>query len=404
MKNNTKSILITASTFPRWKNDTTPPFVQQFAEHIADNFNKTYVLAPHYKGAKTKEALKKYLFIKRFRYFIPQDQQDIAYSGGALQKIQKTPLYVLKLVFFMISLLFNNLYFRLIKKTQTINAHWLIPQGFIAVIVKLLTFGKTKVVITVHGGDVFSLNGGFMKKIKRFTLKKADEVIVNSSATQDACQAIYDSREYPIIPMGIDTNKFKPKKNGTKIIDNSGYDIVCLFVGRLAEVKGVMYACKAIKKLVNNGYNPLFYIIGSGPEEFNIKEFIYRNEMENNIKLAGWVDNANLVDYYSAANIFIGPSIVDRNGCTEALGLVFIEALSCGVPVIATKTGGIGDIVTHEKNGYLVKQKSAKDIAQKIELLANDRERLNKLATSARQSIIEKFDWKNVKVRYIKYL
>jgi glycosyltransferase involved in cell wall biosynthesis len=398
-----KNLLIATSTFPRWLNDETPPFVKYFSEHISEEFNNVYVLAPHYKNAKTNEKLGTNIHIKRFHYFFPSKHQTIAYSGGAIGHIKKTPLYSVKLLFFMVSLLFSTINFRLIKNTRTINPHWLIPQGFIGIVVKLLTFNRTKVIITIHGGDVFSLNGNILLRFKRFTLKRADAVIVNSSATQKACQEIYSNRKYPIIPMGIDTSWFN-KQNSRSIVDNSQYDIVCLFVGRLNKDKGVIYACKAIAELVQSGLNPLLMIAGSGPEEATIRELITKENLERNIRLVGWVENKQLIDYYGNADVFVGPSIVGDSGSREALGLVFLEALSCETPVITTTSGGTSDFVKDGFNGYLVQQKSSKEISDKIKILIKDKAKLRMLSKNSRRSVEDNFEWSKIKEEYLKYL
>lgn len=389
-----KNILILTSTFPRWENDDVPGFVFSFAKHVKDKGWDSMVLAPHYPGAKKKENMEG-IEVKRFKYWITKRGQNITYNGGAVSNLKKTPLYGLKVAGYTFAMLTVGLITSLKQKISVLNPHWLIPQGFIAVIIKYLT--RKKVVVTVHGGDVFSLNGRILRAIKRWVLKKADEVVVNSSATLEAVQSLYSGREYRVIPMGIDTELFSASK--TNKTQDDKLDI--LFVGRLSEEKGVVYLCQAIKQLITEGNNDVeLTIAGSGPEEDKIKAFISENKLEDYIKMVGWVDPVELPDYYREADIFVGPSIVSDTGWQEAFGLVFAESLATGTPVIATKTGGIKDIVIDGENGFLVPDKNPTAITDKLGDVLNDKTLLTMMQIKAREHIINNFAWEAVIDKY----
>jgi glycosyltransferase involved in cell wall biosynthesis len=385
------NILITASTYPRWAGDSTPPFVQQFAEVLSSYCNNIYVLAPHAKGSKKLEQNDN-IIVKRYRYFYPAGLQNITYNGGGVYKIKKTPVYALKLFCLISILFFQNWWIVISKKIDIINPHWAVPQGFVAVIVKFLT--NKPVLLTVHGGDIFNLTGDLMTKVKRFVLKNSDIVCVNSRATEKACQAIYD-RHYEIIPMGIDFKRFKPQPPAKYLIDKYNLqDFSILFVGRLADVKGVIYMCQALKLLGNDGYQFKALIVGDGPLRQDLQQYVTKHNLTSKIIFTGWVDQKNLKDYYNVADVFVGPSL------SEPQGLVFIEALASGVPVIASKVGGIVDIVDDEKNGFLVKPQSSRSIYKKLKLLIDDSSKLQQLKSHTRQNVEQRFAWQNVVKKY----
>ena len=106
------------------------------------------------------------------------------------------------------------------------------------------------------------------------------------------------------------------------------------------------------------------------------------------------MDQKNLKDYYNVADVFVGPSL------SEPQGLVFIEALASGVPVIASKVGGIVDIVDDEKNGFLVKPQSSRSIYKKLKLLIDDSSKLQQLKSHTRQNVEQRFAWQNVVKKY----
>jgi spore coat protein SA len=96
----------------------------------------------------------------------------------------------------------------------------------------------------------------------------------------------------------------------------------------------------------------------------------------------------------------VGPSIVGARGWQEALGLVFIEALASGVPVIATRTGGIADVVDDGVTGFLVEQRSAEQIAERLAALHGDRALLQELGRRGRETVCRRFSWETVSTAY----
>lgn len=385
------NVLILTSTYPRWMHDATPPFVQEFAKRMAKKVDAVYVLAPHYAKAATREA-SNHLYLKRYRYFYPATAETIAYNGGGVGKIKKSPLYAIKLLFFISSLFFNTLYFTLRYNVTIINAHWLVPQGFIGVIVKLLT-GHT-LVVTIHGGDVLSLNGKYMKKVKRFTLRHADVVNVNSSVTEEVCRSLYD-REYVRIPMGVSMDHFKPVKSSGRIEKKHDlHDFTILFVGRLAEEKGVIYLLEAVARLKQAGKQCRALIVGIGPVESELNEYITAHNLQDVVLMVGWVGQEELPEYYAAADVFVGPSL------REAQGIVFIEALAAGLPVVTTNQGGMKDFIKNGENGFMVDGRSSEALFTILSKLHSDRSLLKRLAKNASQSIRDGYSWDSTIDRY----
>lgn len=386
------NVLILTSTYPRWNQDTTPGFVADFAKGIAPFLDHVYVLAPHYKGAAQREKSNN-LYVKRYRYFFPAAAQNIFYNGGAVTKISRTLSYALKVVCFMIALFFNTLFYTLRYNVTIINAHWLIPQGFVGVLVKFVT-GRT-LAVTVHGSDVLNLNSHYMKKIKRFTLRHADLVYVNSSTTQAACRSLYE-RDYILIPMGIDVAHFRSAKHSKQLAERHGLgNFTILFVGRLSEEKGVIYLLEALALLKASGRNCKTLIIGDGPLAKNLQSYIEVHDLTSDVTMVGWIENSKLASYYATADILVGPSLY------EAQGIVFLEALASGLPVITTDEGGMADFIKDGRNGFMVPAKSARALYDSILTLYDDRDLLKKLKSQAAASVTDKYSWKSVTERYV---
>jgi glycosyltransferase involved in cell wall biosynthesis len=386
-----RSLLVLTSSFPRWPGDTTTPFVAQFAAAMAQRGRRVLVVAPHFVGAARRERVQRDIDVRRFRYFLPYRGQDIAYGGNAVSRIARGPVYAVKLLFFVLSSLASVLSTR----TSVINAHWLIPQGFVAVLAKALT-GR-KVVVTVHGGDVFSLNGTLMRRIKRFVLRRADEVVVNSSATRAACTDLYDGRRYAVIPMGVDTDRFAPRPKVAGLVEaHSLGGFTVLFVGRLTEDKGVAHLLQALAEFKSSGAAFTALIIGAGDQEAELRRYVADDDLQEEVRFLGWVDSGDLPGYYNSADVFVGPSVVGSTGWQEALGLVFVEALASGLPVIATNTGGIGDVVQEGVTGFLVDQRAPGQIADRLATLYRDPRLRSAMSRAGREFVENRFSWSAV--------
>lgn len=160
-------ILVTASTFPRWENDTEPPFVFLLSTHLAQLGHKILVLAPHFKGAKFHEQMEN-IEVYRFPYFFPFSFQKLCYEGGIVANMKKSILAKLQAPLLCISEFIYMIFLIIKEKPDLIHAHWIVPQGLVGSLVsKLLSI---PLAITAHGTDIYSYQKGIFKKLSGFAL------------------------------------------------------------------------------------------------------------------------------------------------------------------------------------------------------------------------------------------
>lgn len=184
-------------------------------------------------------------------------------------------------------------------------------------------------------------------------LKLADKIIVVSNATRKYVLSLgADSDKIVVLHNGVDTHRFRPldksKEKIRKKLDISRNSKVALTVRRLVYKNGIDTLLKSAKSVVKKNSNIVFLIIGKGPDLSGTKERIQQLELEKNIKLLGFISDKELPAYYNAADFFILPS---KSG--EGSPLVSLEAMACGLPVIATDVGGIKEII-EDKYGIIV--------------------------------------------------
>ena len=388
-----QSILVLASTYPRWKNDTEPRFVHDLCKQLSSEY-RVIALVPHYPGARRKEDMDGVL-VQRFRYFLPVGER-LAYDGGIIQNLKRNRLKLLLVPFFLISQFIQILVLCRKYKIRLIHAHWVIPQGLLALLARPLLPGKIKVLSTSHGGDLFSLQGRGLQALKRFVFRRSDHVTVVSNAMRDHLEQIgCNSGNVTVQSMGVDlSTRFVPGNRP------AGPNRL-IYVGRLVEKKGVATLVTAIHLLKNDFPELRLTIVGDGPEKPALEKLVADFGVNAQIDFAGSQPNENVPQYYQSAGIAVVPSIVAADGDQEGLGLVAVEALGCGCVTIVSDLPALRDVVSDGENGLVFRATDATDLSEKIRHLLTNTALFERLGSAGRQSVVNRFDWKQVGSQYL---
>lgn len=391
-----KKILVLTSTFPRWPGDTTPPFVHELSKRLTKSFEIT-VLAPHYPGSPIREE-RDGMAIRRFRYSWGRFET-LAGEKAMLPALRGNRLNYLLVPFFLLAEFFATLYLVRRSRIDCIHAHWLLPQGLIAALVKLIA--GVPFVVTAHGGDVYGLRGWLPTILKSFTLRQAARVTTVSRDLATRVDELVPGLNISVIPMGVDSTAFHPAFVDPTIRQRHGIaGEFLLFVGRLSEKKGVRYLFEAMPRVVERFPGVKLMVIGKGELEEELHGLVSRLALTDQVVFTGAIPNHELPAYYATADVFVGPSIISSGGDTEGFGLTFVEAGLSGCLVIGTRTGGIGDIIEDGKTGFLVEMRDAEALAEAIinglALQAESRG----FGESVRQRLMGKFDWQIIAGKY----
>ena len=146
---------------------------------------------------------------------------------------------------------------------------------------------------------------------------------------------------------------------------------IVLSVGRLIEAKGVRYLIEALPRIL--AQQPVrLLVVGDGPERAQLEQRARELGVQPNCRFIGSVPHARIYDYFSVADVFVGPSIHIPGEWAEAQGNTFVEALFARVPVVASRVGGIPDAIIHERTGLLVEERAPEQIAQAVLRLLTD--------------------------------
>lgn len=391
-------ILVITTTFPRWKQDSTPYFIYEWSKRLQENGFEIVVLAPSHYGAKRFEIMDG-MKIYRFPYFYPAKYQKLAYGGGILPSLKKSGLAKIQVPFFFLSELYYALMLVRKENIDVIQSHWLIPSGLIGALCKKV-YGKKHISTELAAGLAALEMLPFKNVIFNFIIRNSDKLTVLSSYIQKRLVYLAGSeifkRKIVIIPLGIDTIKYK--KDNNILLLKEKYNIksknVILFIGRIVEKKGVQYLIKAMPDILKEYPDTELIICGDGPLRTELENLAKNMDLENYISFVGYISDEKIkIEYLSLSDILVVPSILTRNKDTEGLGVVILEGLATGIAVIASDVGGIPDIIKDNYNGFLVKPEYSDDIAQKAVKILSDDALKRKFIENGTGTVQKKYSW-----------
>ncbi len=391
MKNNPtpgrKRLLVLTSTFPRWRGDREPPFVYELSRRLAEDFD-VWVLAPHAPGACLRESWGG-LRVVRYRYFFGA-LEALAYQGGILANLRRNPLCYLLVPLFMLAQLIALV--RLVEREgiDVIHAHWLIPQGMVAVAGRWLCRRKPALLCTSHGSDLYGLRGPFFRAVKRWVMAQADGLTVVSKAMKDYAVGLFgEPGKISVLSMGVDgSGVFVPDENAARGEDE------LLYAGRLTEQKGVVSLIRALPVIHRQHPLVTLTVAGAGPQEKELRVLSRELGVERQVRFLGAVDNARLPELYRRATAFVFPSL------GEGFGLVCVEALFCGCPVVASDLPAVREIVGDGDVALLFPPGDSDKMASRVLDLLADRALQRRLGQAGRAWAVRRYDWQGVAKAY----
>ncbi|MBW2052883.1 MAG: glycosyltransferase [Deltaproteobacteria bacterium] len=227
-------------------------------------------------------------------------------------------------------------------------------------------------------------------------IQNCSRIIAATRREKDELIRYYDAppNNIGVVPCGVNLDLFKPmdKMDARKQLGLNHLENIALFVGRIDPLKGIDRLLKANTYLQNNQGFKLIIIGGDSnlkPEWLRLKKLSHELGVQDSVLFIGRVKQEELSLYYSAADVFVVSSH------HESFGLVALESLACGTPVIATKVGGIESIVQEGKTGNLVTGNIPRSFADKIASILSNQDTVMKSPKYIRASVID-YSWSNI--------
>lgn len=379
-------VLFIVTAFPRGDGDVITPWLVQTIHRLRARGVVVEVLAPSYRGLP--DQLLDGVVVHRFRY-APAPWETLTHDQTAPDRIRQRPLYSALLPGYL--LLGSLAAARLARsgRFDVVHAFWPLPHGLLGLAAKRAS--GTPLVSTFFGVELTWLESqlGALKPVMRRIVRGSDAVTAISTHTAALLKRLVPEAEPAIIPFGAavqpgerDDAPERPPHTGLRL----------LFVGRLVERKGVHVLLDALARLPEEPPVALD-VVGDGPERPALEQRARALGITGRVTFHGFVPQEALEHRLATADALVLPAITDAKGDVEGLGVVLLEAMSYGKPVVASASGGIVDIVRSGENGLLVPPGDPAALAAAIEELAAEPGRLRVMGEAAREHVRAHFSW-----------
>lgn len=263
-------------------------------------------------------------------------------------------------------------------------------QTIVSIIMKYIFKKKVIAKMSSSGmtSDIKIMKQSVTGRITLRLLKKADRIVsLCSAATEELMHAGISAERVQQIHNGIDTRSF-PVKTG---INHKQHKLIT-FIGRLDAYKGVEYLLEAFRLVLAEGADVKLQLIGKGPDELKLKRLTAALQLQETVIFRGRQEH--VAEELSQTDIFVLPSL------SEGMSNVLLEAMSCGLPVVATGVGGAKDMIRHGINGMLVPPGDSTALCNAlVEVLGNEQLALS-LGREARKTVEDRYLLVNTAERY----
>lgn len=395
-------ICILTHTFPKNINDSTAPFMHALSLGFSKIGHEVFVLTPYNSELREEDFPYK---VVAYKYIWPKFLHILGYSQtlkyGSKLKLSAYILFPFLFIFGVFTLI------RLARKEKfaVISSHWLLPNGFLAFCAS--RFLKIPYIVSLPGSDVYlAKKNKIFSKIAVISANNAAAVISDSPRFLEIVLSLgANLKKTQIIPYPVEVKKTKPSLGKLNLIRKKlnleRDNLVLLAVGRLVSKKGFDYLIKALPPLFEKYKNLRLIIVGDGDLRQEWEKLVWKLNLDKCVKFVGSVNRDELLNYYNLADIFVMPSIKDKEGNIDDQPVSLIEAMACGKPIIATNFPGIALTVKNGVSGYLFPEKNISSLTKFLEKLILSSKLRIKMGKASKKIVEQKLTDRKIAEKYI---
>ncbi len=274
------------------------------------------------------------------------------------------------------------------RRYDILHSHFA-PNGLRALFYRDAGILEGKIVTSFHGYDVNVFPRRYGKDVYRSLFADGDLFMANTDFILEGAAALGCPRDRLVRhPMGVDLSRYafraraEAKKDAIRIVST----------GRLVEVKGFEFLLRAFQLVHADHPNTQLEILGDGPLRVPLESLARELGLADAVEFAGGVDQGEVQARYARADLFAMACVRGADGAEEGQGLVFAEAQACGLPVVATQTGGIPEAVRDGKSGFLVPDRDVDALAERLGWLVAHPEAWADMGSAGRRHVEAEFD------------
>lgn len=391
-------ILMVTSSYPRFPGDSVGTFMEPIARSIAARGHSVHVIAPWHPLVRRAAAEGGVHF--HFYKYTPVRALNVFGYAAAMRADVK-----LRGRAFLAAPLALAQGWRTARRVARkyhatiVHSHWVIPGG----VTGWLAAPELPLVVSLHGSDVFVAEKLAPARFAaRQVFSRAGAITACSpDLARRAVRLGADPSRTEVVPYGVDSGRFSPDRvdrAATRATVGAGaQDLLVFAAGRLVKKKGFEYLIDAALQLPQRT-RAVLAIGGAGDLATELRTRAAPSQ-HTRIAFLGNLTQDQVADYLAAADIAVVPSVRDDSGNVDGLPNVVLEALAAGVPLITTAAGGIGDVVTNDDTGIIVRERDPAAICRAIVSLADAPDLRKELGARGRAMVQRQFGWEKTAER-----
>jgi glycosyltransferase involved in cell wall biosynthesis len=381
-------VLVLTSSYPKFPGDGTAPFIERIVEEVARRGHEVDIVLPRHPqlvvdGRSGDRRLRFFPF-----YAGPARPHVWGYATSmrADTRVRAVALAVAPVASWsamgvMRKRIHDGRY-------DLVHVHWALPNGPVAALAA--SSSALPLVVSLHGSDVFvAERSRVFRAIARWVLRRSAWVNACSRDIADRVRSMGLVPKAPdVLPYGVDLSDFASGDAGAwraRIGANEG-DFVVVGVGRLVAKKGFTHLVRAAAILRSQGVPVRVVLGGTGDLAGDLAEQVRAERCEAFVRLLGNVPHDQVGGLLAAADAVAVPSVRDERGNVDGLPNVLLEAMAAGCVIVASRVGGIPDVVEAERNGLLVPPGDPPALAAALRRLRDDPQLRSRLASAARET------------------
>jgi glycosyltransferase involved in cell wall biosynthesis len=374
-------VLFLTHSFPRQLGDAPGSFLLRLAIALRAEGVDTSVVAPAAPGIPEHDHLDG-ISVERFRY-APRRFETLAYTGNMATQVKASWSARVTMLGFLGAEFRSAVRARREVEPDVVHAHWWFPNGLVGT--WLSRMSNKPLVTTLHGTDVrLARSVAFSRPAFRHVMHHSAAVTAVSRFLAAEALEVVSAPEPVVAPMPVAAELFSP--GGKRRRDR------VLFVGRLNKQKGIELLLHAVSRISDGTIG--LDVVGDGDDRETLQELAGALDVADRVQWHGALPQPKLVEFYRSAAALVVPSV------EEGLGLVAVEAQLCETPVVAFDSGGLPDVVQHDRTGILVNTVDAGALAAALVSLLSRDDRGASLGAAGRLHAIATFAPESVARRY----
>lgn len=396
------NILALTSSYPRYEGDPTAPFIESIVRGIAARGHTVHLVLPatrDWDRPAQEDGVHYHLYrYSPLRTWTPWGFSESLQAGVRI----KRPLYALAPAVLASAL---HACRKLLAREcfDLAHAHWVVPNGPIGALA--VRRPRLPLVVSLHGSDVsVSERSKAIGRATRWAFDHASAVTAPSEDLLLRSRALGATGALEAIPYGADVAALAPDPDTARAVRErlalGADEIVVAGIGRFVHWKGFDYLIDAFAKARTSVPELRLVLVGDGDLRDDLRARAATLGVADSVTFAGMVGREEIAAYFAATDIVAVPS-VHFDGYVDGLPNVALEAMASGTPVVATRVGGLPQLVRPGENGLLVEEKNSAQLADGLVALASNPELRARLGENARAEIRDERSWESVAERFV---